>query len=180
MANDTTPPRLADDGERWTFLIDPAWDTARDGTPPADAVVGGWLLDADGGTGPFHPNPDYRPSHPDSPTDPVDATLRLVNRGEADADALLATMVTAVLGVAMDEQGNPLVAAAPDGVPSVLVTTAPGHRSRVRAAAGWQEVRAEELAEVLPDNGVDLLVNPGAPASMRIVAASLKQAVAAR
>jgi hypothetical protein len=179
VANDAIPPFPVDDGERWTFLIDPAWNTEHNGTPPAAAVVGGWLVAVDGSTGAFHPNPDYRPSHPDSPTDPVDATLQLVNRGEADADALLATMVDAVFGVAMDEQGNPLVAAAPDGVPSVLVTTAPGHRSRV-SASGWQEVRAEELAEVLPDNGVDLLVNPGAPASMRIVAASLKRAVAAR
>jgi hypothetical protein len=179
VPNDAIPPLPGTDGEGWTFLIDPAWDTERDGTPPAAAVVGGWLVDADGNTGAFHPNPDYRPSYPDSPTDPVDATLQLVNRGQADPDALLATMVAAVLGIAMDEQGNPLVAAAPDGVPSVLVTTAPGHRARV-AAAGWQEVRADELAEVLPDNGIDLLVNPGAPASMRIVAASLKQAVAAR
>jgi hypothetical protein len=179
VPNDATPPEPTDAGDRWMFLIDPAWDTERDGTPPAEAVVGGWLAEADGSTGAFHPNPDYRPSHPDSPTDPVDATLQLVNRGEADADALLATLVAAVLGVAMDQQGNPLVAVAPDGVPSVLVTTAPLHRSRVEAS-GWQEVRAAELAEVLPDNGIDLLVNPGAPASMRIVAASLKKAVAAR
>ena len=39
MPNDATPPEPTDAGDRWMFLIDPAWDTERDGRPPAGAVV---------------------------------------------------------------------------------------------------------------------------------------------
>jgi hypothetical protein len=158
-------------------LIDPAWQEQNTGgRPPVEAVVGGWLVAADGTTGRFNANPDYAPSSPDSPTDPVDATLRLVTKGEAETDALLATLREAVFGVAVDAEQNPVIASAPDGVPSVLVTTAPAHRHRVEVE-GWQEVTAAELAEVLPEQGVDVLINPGAMASMRILASALKSAV---
>ncbi|TDD41025.1 type VII secretion system-associated protein [Saccharopolyspora elongata] len=165
--------------DRWVFLIDPAWQEQGGDPqqPPLDAVVGGWYVEADGTTGRFEANPDYVPSGPGSPTDPVDATLRLVNKGEADAEALLATLREAVLGVAIDEEGNPVIAPSPDDVASVLVTTAPAHRRRVQVA-GWQEVTAAELAEVLPDEGVDVFVNPGSDASMRLLAGAFKRAVA--
>ncbi|MGW1682264.1 hypothetical protein [Saccharopolyspora sp. NPDC002376] len=57
------------------------------------------------------------------------------------------------------------------------MTTAPAHRHRVRVA-GWREANAAELAGMLPAEGVDVLINPGAPASMRILAAALRKAVA--
>ncbi|MEV0055426.1 type VII secretion system-associated protein [Saccharopolyspora shandongensis] len=164
---------------RWVFLIDPAWQ-AQGGDPqrpPRQAVVGGWHVEADGTTGRFHANVDYLPSGPDSPTDPVDATLRLVNKGEATADALLATLREAVFGIAVDEADNPVVAPAPDGVASMLVTTAPAHRKRVRVA-GWREASASELVGALPTEGVDVLINPGSRASMRILAGALRKAVA--
>ncbi|MER7016308.1 type VII secretion system-associated protein [Saccharopolyspora sp. NPDC000359] len=164
--------------DHWVFLIDPVWEEQGAGEqPPLEAVVGGWLVEADGTTGRFHANPDYVPSSPDSPTDPVDATLQLVTRGKAEPDALLATLRDAVLGVAVDAEQNPVVAPAPDEVPSVLVTTAPAHRDRVDVE-GWHEVTAAELAEVLPDEGVDVLINPGAASSMRILASALRRAVA--
>ncbi|MEV6232731.1 type VII secretion system-associated protein [Saccharopolyspora shandongensis] len=164
---------------QWVFLVDPAWQEQGGDPrqPPRQAVVGGWHVEADGTTGRFHTNPDYVPSGPGSPTDPVDATLRLVNKGEADAEALLATLREAVFGIAVDEEHNPVVAPAPDGVASMLVTTAPAHRRRVRVA-GWREATAAELAGMLPAEGVDVLINPGAPASMRILAAALRKAAA--
>lgn len=167
------------DEDRLVFLIDPAWQEAGGDPrqPLLEAVVGGWYVEADGTTGRFQANPDYVPSSPGSPTDPIDATLRLVNKGEADADALLATLRDAVLGVAVDEDGNPVVAPSPDGVASVLVTTAPAHRHGVEVA-GWQEATTAELAEVLPEEGIDVLVNPGSDASMRLIADALRQAVA--
>lgn len=166
--------------DRWVLLVDPAWQEQGGDPldPPLPAVVGGWFVAADGTTGRFEANPEYVPSSPDSPTDPVDATLRLLNEGEADTAALLATLPGAVFGVAVDEDENPVVAPSPDGEPSVLVTTAPAHRDRVRVA-GWVEVSAGELAEVLPDEGVDVLINPGSAASMRLLASALKRAVAA-
>ncbi|MEV6233736.1 type VII secretion system-associated protein [Saccharopolyspora shandongensis] len=166
------------DEDRWVFLIDPAWqeqggDPQR---PPREAVVGGWHVEADGTTGRFHANPDYVPSTPNSPTDPVDATLRLVNKGEADADALLATLREAAFGIAVDEDQNPVIAPAPDGVASMLVTTSPAHRKRVQVE-GWREATAAELADALPEEGVDVLINPGSPASMRLLASALRRAV---
>ncbi|MEU5853193.1 type VII secretion system-associated protein [Saccharopolyspora shandongensis] len=167
------------DEDRLVFLVDPAWQEQGGDPqePPLEAVVGGWYVEADGTTGRFQPNPDYVPSSPGSPTDPIDATLRLLNKGEADTDALLATLRDAVLGVAVDEDGNPVVTPAPDGVPSVLVTTAPAHQPRVQVA-GWQEATTAELAEALPEEGIDVLVNPGSDASMRLLASALRSAVA--
>jgi hypothetical protein len=163
--------------DQWVFLIDPAWQAENeDEEPPPEAVVGGWFVDADGTTGYFRPNPDYEPSDPDLPTDPVDAVLQLVVRGEADGDELLEATKDVIFGVAVDDEGVAVVSPAPDEVPSVLATTAPRHRDRVQAP-GWVEVTVEELAAALPDEGVDVLLNPGAPASMRIIADVLKEFV---
>jgi hypothetical protein len=140
-------------------------------------MVGGWWVRPDGTTGPFEANPDYVPSRPGLPTDPVDATLRLVVRGEADAEALLDSLLDAVLSVAVDERGSPIVAPAPDGHPSILVASSPSHRRAV-GSTRWQEVSAVDLAAALPAEGLDVLLNPGASASIRILASALKRAVA--
>lgn len=163
--------------DQWVFLTDPGWQAAGENDePPPEAVVGGWFIEADGTKGYFRPNPDYAPSAPDLPTDPVDAVLQLVVHGDADGDQLLEATKEIILGVAVDEEGFALVAPAPDDVPSVLATTAPRHRERVNAPQ-WREVTIEELAVALPKDGVDVLLNPGAPASMRILAEVLKDFV---
>ncbi|ALG10353.1 type VII secretion system-associated protein [Kibdelosporangium phytohabitans] len=168
------PQRLVLD-DHWVFMIDPAWAPGSDDAqPPVEAVVGGWYIGQDGETGMFQPNPDYQPSEPGLPTDPVDAAVQLMVRGDGDGDELLKTLHQVVLGVALDEEGNPVVAPAPDGVPSVLVTTAPAHREQVNAP-DWAEVTLRELAEALPDEGIDVLLNPGAPASIRLLATVVKQ-----
>ncbi|GAA4545082.1 type VII secretion system-associated protein [Amycolatopsis samaneae] len=165
--------------DRWIFMIDPAWQAAdENGQPPLASVVGGWYVDDDGETGLFHPNPDYQPSEPGLPTDPVDAALQLVVRGEIDGDELLKSLPDITYGVALDEDGTPVVALSPDDVPSVLVTTAPAHRARVNVS-GWTEVTASGLAEALPDEGIDVLLNPGAPASMRLLAGAFKESATA-
>lgn len=164
MVSENEPP-----GE-WAFITDPAWQpsTAGDEPPPA-AVVGGWFVREDGGVSLFRPNPGYQPSRPGLPTDPVDVALQLLASGDADGDGddLLAALPDVLFGVAVDEQGMALVAPAPDDVPSVLVVTAPAHRSRVDAP-GWREVTVVELAAALPPEGVDVLLNPGAPTSTRL------------
>jgi hypothetical protein len=168
----------ADLRDHWIFMLDPAYQAqSRDEQPPVGAVVGGWYVDDEGVTGLFRPNPDYEPSEPGLPTDPVDAAVQLVVRGDADGDELLDTLGQVVYGVALDEEGNAVVTPAPDDVPSVLVTTAPAHRSRVDAS-DWADVTVAELAEALPDEGVDVLLNPGADASMRLLAAVVKETVA--
>ncbi|MDA3627910.1 type VII secretion system-associated protein [Saccharopolyspora oryzae] len=162
---------------RWVFLIDPAWHQQGRNLPrpPREAVVGGWYVEADGTTGRFRSNPDYAPG-PDSPTDPVDAVLRLAVKGRLRAGELLAVLRDAEFGIAVDDEGAPVVAPAPDGEASILVTTAPAHRDRVRVA-GWRDATAAELAEALPDEGVDVLLNPGSTASTRILASALREAV---
>jgi hypothetical protein len=188
------------EGDQWVFLIDPAWQAEQaakaEGTgaeepegetperPPLEAVVGGWFVEQDGATSKFHANPAYEPAKPDSPTDPVDATLQLVVRGEAEADQLLSTMVEGTFGVAVDKDNTPVVVLSPDEVPSVLVATAPAHSRRISEVealedvAAWAEVTLAQLVGLLPEEGVDVLLNPGAPSSMRLIAAVLKEAVA--
>lgn len=181
------------EGDQWVFLIDPAWQaeqaakaegTGADERPPLEAVVGGWFVEQDGATSRFHANPAYEPAKPDSPTDPVDATLQLVVRGEAEAGQLLSTMVEGTFGIAVGKDNTPVVVLSPDEVPSVLVATAPAHSRRISEAEAledvdaWAEVTLAQLVGLLPEEGIDVLLNPGAPSSMRLIAAVLKEAVA--
>ena len=159
-------------------MIDPAWQPTREGDePPPEAVVGGWFVEEDGEISLFRPNPAYQPSRPGLPTDPVDVALQRLAAGECDGDDLLSTLPDVLLAVAVDEQGTALVAPAPDDVPSVLVTTAPAHRARVDAPA-WREVTVAQLAEALPAEGVDVLLNPGAPTSTRLLADAIRRSAA--
>ncbi|SFR30084.1 hypothetical protein SAMN04488564_12720 [Lentzea waywayandensis] len=169
--------------DQWVFLIDPAWQAPEPAAPdsgddagnaefegpPLEAVVGGWLVTGDGAMGRFRANPDYRPSEPGSPTDPVDATLQLLMRGEVDSDALFAVIRESVFDVALDEDGRPIIAPSPDDVPSLLVSTAPAQRFRVRTGNWRAEVTAAELGELLQEYDVDVLFNPGGPASIRLI-----------
>jgi hypothetical protein len=165
--------------DQWVFLIDPDWEPENEGDqPPMEAIVGGWLTEPEGTTSSFHANPDYQPSGPDAPTDPVDATIRLVTQGRAESDDLLAVLRDAELAIAVDEEQTALVVPAPDDVPSVLVTTAPVNQRWVTGVSTWRDTSAAELAGALPDEGVDVLLNPGAPASIRLIARVLKDAVA--
>jgi len=177
MAPERATPQDATE-DQFVLVIDPGWtDENEDVQPPPEFVVGGWYVEPDGSTGRFHPNPGYRPSEPGLPTDPVDATLQLVAQGEAGGDELLAAMPDIYFGLAIDEDGVAIVAPAPDDVPSLLVTTAVRHRTRVDASS-WLDVTIEQLTEALPGEGIDVLLNPGAPASMRVLAGALKRFVA--
>jgi hypothetical protein len=167
----------SDVDDHWVFVLDPAWQTPDDEfEPPPSAVVGGWFVD-DVVTEPmFRPNPAYEPSEPDLPTDPVDAMLQLAARGEVGGAEVLSVLRTIDYWVALDETGRALVGLAPDDVPSVLAVTAPVHRSRVDVP-DWVEVSVDVLADMLPGDGIDLLLNPNGPASMRLVAAEFKDLV---
>lgn len=172
-----------DNGDRWVFMIDPAWqpsDPPADGEeaprPPIEVVVGVWLVTADGSTGPFRPNPYYVPSSPFSPTDPMDAVLRLISREEADWDTVFSILRETEFGVALDAEGELMIAASPDDVQCLFATTAPAHRAHVKADS-WRDVSAAALATLLQEKGVDLLVNPGAATSTRLFAATVADAV---
>ncbi|TDD55073.1 type VII secretion system-associated protein [Saccharopolyspora elongata] len=166
------------DQEAWALVIDPAWQPESDeDEPPNEAVLGSWQIGADGTVSAFQANPDYVPSREDSATDPVDAVLQLVARGDYSGEALLEAMRDALLLIALDDESNAVVTLSPDEVPSVLVATSPVHARRVDVPT-WHEITAQALADSLPDEGVDVLLNPGAPMSMRVLASSLKHAMA--
>ncbi|TVT57823.1 type VII secretion system-associated protein [Amycolatopsis rhizosphaerae] len=170
------PAQRADEG--LLLVIDPLWTSSpEEPDPPVTAIAGAWEYTAEGLRGRFQPNPVYRPTSPDSPLDPVDEVLRRLARDGGGADDLPSALRTTMLGIAVDERGVALVRPAPDGLDAVLVTTAPGHRTRVPAPA-WRDVTLERLAAALPAKGVDVLLNPGAPASMRVPADGIREIAA--
>lgn len=156
------------------MLLDPAFVASEETHDfPAHVVLGAWLIDETGRPSRFHPNPQYRPGTPESPLDPVDAVLRALADGKDVADQLTAVLRDTVLAIATTEDGTAVVRPAPDGVPSVQVTTSHGHRAVVDGGVRWLDVTVEELAEALPSRGVDVLLNPGSPASMRVLAEAI-------
>lgn len=174
MVDQTSSSSGRDD---WAVLVDPEWRPRfPDEQPPTQAMAGGWPLDEQGNPGKFQPNPEFVPVNDASPTDPIDAVLRLINKGEADVDALIPTVRDAVLEVAVAEDGALLIGPAPDGAPCVAVATAAVHRQRV-GNEHWGQVTADELVRVLPEN-TDILLNPAGPASMRLLADALRASVA--
>lgn len=173
-------PETAAEGEpvdQWAVLIDPEWKPEHeDQSPPETAIVGSWHVGPDGSLLSFRPNHAYEPSSENSPTDPVDASVRLAMRGELSIPGLLAVLPGAHLLLGLDEEHTPIITRALDGQPSVLVLTAFAHARRLTVPV-WAEVTAEEVADALPEEGVDVLLNPGAPASTRIGAQEFREAV---
>lgn len=161
--------------DNWALLVDPNWQaTHPDQAPPNEAMVGGWLLDEAGQKGPFQPNPDFVPRDDVTPTDPTDAVLRLIARGEAGVDELVASLRDGIVEIALHTEAEPLVVMSPDNVRCVLVVTAPAHRNRLDLAPDqWAPLPGAELAEVIPE-GLDILLNPDGPAGFRLVAEVLR------
>lgn len=167
--NATTATGKRTDGplENWLLLMDPAWRPARENdAPPLDAVVGLWPVEVDGKVGKFRANPDYRPSDENSPSDPLDAVLRLVLRGKGKAEQIQVMLRDTLLDVAMNGDGRPLVMKSPDDVPCVVVASGEPHRVRV-PAPDWRRTDLDGLVALLAD-GVDVLFNPGGVASVRL------------
>ncbi|SER52123.1 hypothetical protein SAMN04488000_109276 [Lentzea albida] len=153
--------------ENWFLLMDPAWaPSEEDELPPAEAVVGLWPVEADGRVGRFRANPDYVPADEHSPTDPLDAVLRLVLHGGAEVEHIQLMLRDCLFDIAMNGDGKPLVVQSPDDIACVVVATAEPHRRRV-SSPQWRRIDLDELVMLLAD-GVDVLFNPGGPASVRL------------
>ncbi|MFO7190849.1 MULTISPECIES: type VII secretion system-associated protein [Thermocrispum] len=160
------------------FLIDKAWrPTEEQPKPPLTAVVGAWRVRRGEPYGKFEPNPIYQPCSPDSPLDPVDDALTRLQRGEANPDELVRALANTLVGIAVDDSGVAVVRRAPDGVPSVLIASSYRVRDTIDVP-NWRDVTIEELIEAMPDSGIDLLLNPGAKASMRVSWGAIKSALA--
>ncbi|WP_246350517.1 type VII secretion system-associated protein [Nocardia barduliensis] len=159
----------------WMLLVDPGWKPVNPWSePPPEAVIGGWMMDENGGAGPFQPNPGYLPGNDDTPTDPTDALLRSVAEGKPVGDELLALIRNSVVEIVCDEQDQPMVDTAPDGVPCVLVVTAEAQKVDV-GSGRWWPVLGSKLPAVIP-SGTDILLNPGGPAPFRLASEVLRNA----
>lgn len=151
----------------WFVLIDPGWDAPGTvGRPPVEALVGGWELRANGTVGPFRPNPHYCPSGPEVPTDPVDAVLRRAAVGERLGAEFVRRLADSVVEIGCDEFDRPLVDAAPDGTPCVVVATAERQKDDVDVDR-WLPVEGHMLAQAVP-SAADVLINPTGCAPLRI------------
>ncbi|QKV74005.1 type VII secretion system-associated protein [Amycolatopsis sp. Hca4] len=179
MATTTEPNEAPADGplENWFLLMDPAWSPAtEDAAPPVEAVVGLWPVAEDGRLGKFRANPEYMPADEHSPSDPLDAVLRLVLQGRAEASHIQLVVRETLVDVAMNGDGRPLVTRSPDDVPCIVVATGEPHRRRV-ASPGWRRVDLGELTGLLAE-GVDVLFNPGGPAAVRLTGDFLRETLA--
>ncbi len=157
----------------WFVLVDPIWEpsTGRS-APPAGVIVGGWMLNDDGTTGPFRPNPGYLPSDDTVPTDPTDAVLRLIAEGEPLGDELLIRICDSVVEIGCDEDNQPLIGAAPDGTSCVVVATAEVQKTGLEVDR-WQQIPGETLPDVVPPD-TDILLNPNGRAPFRCIADALR------
>ena len=153
--------------ENYFVVTDPAWEPEPDSDlPPIEAVIGVWPVAGDGSVGRFRPNPDYFPSDVDSPTDPLDALIRLTAAGAADAEQLQLILRQSEFDIAMNGDGRPMLQPSPDDVLCVLLASSGSHRRDVNLPL-WRRCDLEALVTLLAD-GVDVLVNPGGPAMTRL------------
>ncbi|MFE5566562.1 type VII secretion system-associated protein [Amycolatopsis japonica] len=158
--------------ENWFVLMDPGWEPeTEDQQPPIERVVGLWPIE-DGKAGKFQPNPGYVPADENSPTDPLDAVLRLVLRGQAGREQIQVMLRDSLFDIAMNGDGKPLVTKSPDGISCVVIATGEPHRRRI-SSPDWRRVDLGELLELLAD-GVDVCFNPGGPAAVRLTADFLR------
>lgn len=159
--------------DNWFVLLDPGWEPDTPlGRVPVHVIVGGWMLDDEGKVGPFQPNPRYVPPDDTTPTDPIDAILRLVVNGENRGHEIIPTLRDTIVQIGCDQDDEPVIAQAPDDMPCVLVVTAEVHKLQL-SIPHWWPVVGSRLADIVPD-GADILVNPGSSHQFRLVAGTLR------
>lgn len=159
----------------WFVLLDPAWEPPTPSSPPpAEVIVGGWMVDDDGDPGPFQPNPSYVPASEATPTDPTDALLRRIGEGASAGSALISLVRNSVVELGCDEHDQPMVDSSPDGVSCVLVATAELQKLGVPVVRWWP-VLGSELPGVVPP-GTDILLNLNGHAPFRLSTDALSRA----
>ncbi|MFJ6378998.1 type VII secretion system-associated protein [Kitasatospora sp. NPDC092039] len=162
---------------QWIGLVDPHWQG--EGEPPDWAVIGRWRAGEDGSVEEFAPNEEYRPSPLaldwPAPTDPVDAAVRLAATGYGPSGEVYRELASARVAVLLDDSGSIGGFGLPDGEPAVAVFSA---RSWLEAAGSPAHavVAPGTLLERLPP-GLGIVVNPGAPAAMRLEPGGLWEAL---
>ncbi|MFE3173132.1 type VII secretion system-associated protein [Amycolatopsis sp. NPDC059090] len=167
-AETETPEDAADEQlENWFLLMDPAWrPQAENEPPPIEAVVGLWPVEEGGKLGKFRSNPQYEPSDENSPSDPLDAVLRLVMKGDATAEHIQLILRETLFDIAMNGDGRPLITQSPDDKLCTVIVTSEVHRLRINAP-DWERVDLDELVELLEDD-IDVFINPGGASAVRL------------
>lgn len=169
-------PPEATDQEQWLVLMDPSWrPSTQHESPPVEAMVGLWPVE-DGGIGKFRPNPGYVPADDRSPSDPLDAVLRLVAEGRAESRHIQLMLRGTLMDVAFNGDGQPLIGRAPDGILCAVIATGEVHRARI-ASPDWRRVDLAELVGLLNDR-YDALFNPGGATAVRLTGDFLRQTLA--
>ncbi|WIX98212.1 type VII secretion system-associated protein [Amycolatopsis mongoliensis] len=163
--------------ENWFLLMDPAWSpSSENDAPPIEAVVGLWPVEDEGKVGKFRANPEYVPADENSPSDPLDAVLRLVLQGRAEPEHIQLLLRDSLFDIAMNGDGRPLITNSPDDVRCVVVATGEPHRRRI-ASPDWRRIDLGELTELLADE-VDVLFNPAGPAAVRLSGDFMRESLA--
>jgi hypothetical protein len=160
--------------DNYFLLMDPAWKPTADAdVPPMSAVMGLWPVEDDGKIGRFRTNSEYQPENENSPSDPIDAVLRLVVSGAAQMEQLQLLLRDSLFDLAMNGDGRPLIVTSPDDVSCVVLATGMPHRQRV-STPDWRRVDLEELVSSLADR-IDVFVNPGGPAAVRLTGRFIRE-----
>ncbi|WP_370942207.1 type VII secretion system-associated protein [Amycolatopsis sp. cg5] len=163
--------------ENWFLLMDPAWSPATENDPPPiEAVVGLWPVEEEGKIGKFRPNPEYEPADENSPSDPLDAVLRLVLQGRAEAQHIQLMVRDSLFDIAMNGDGRPLITKSPDDISCVVVATGEPHRRKI-GSPDWRRIDLGELVDLLAEE-VDVLFNPTGPASVRLTGDFMRETLA--
>jgi hypothetical protein len=149
----------------WVYAVDPAFDLS--GAVPPHGVVGAWKVDERGEiVGEFTWNPNYRPSSQalelPPPTDPLDGAVQLAATGYGPEDAVIGRFLEREVLVTGEDRGTTVRAF------SSQAHLPPGEEGN------WQRVPGRELVARLPAGG-EVVVNPGAPTSVRLAADDLKR-----
>lgn len=170
------PPETGEGDSNWYLLMDPGWAPAAEETePPLASIMGLWAVGEDGELGRFRANPEYAPSDPNAPADPLDGLFRLLTARRAEPDQVRLLLRDSEVEVALGPGGGPLVVRSPDDVACLLVATSPAYRLASDKVGSWWRTGVEGLADLLPD-GTDVLFNPGSPGSLRLVANFVRSA----
>lgn len=157
----------------WLVLVSGGWTPPTEGAaPPVEQVVGAWPVTATGSVDRFEPNPLHRPTTEADPTSLVAAAVLVAASGRADGDLVLLAVRDSTVHLAVDHADRPVVDIAPDGERCVVVATS--ETDRLRLGPGeWLTVDLPALLDLIPP-GVDVLVDPGSPTSMRLLTAALQ------
>ena len=149
----------------YLYVVDPEAETAD--RWPSRSVRGWYAVDEDGQIGSWHANPEHGSSDGPwpVPSDPVEAAIVGLARGEGDDVALVETIRASAVWAVADEEGGALLATDADGEDYCAVYSRPSNDLGRRYSL--EETSGALLLDALP-RPITLLVNADGPIGIRI------------